>query len=774
MICMQPATKHRPDHTPKDDPCTLCKLPASQHKKRAPPPPIALTPPRAPRTRIDRAYEKSRNAFTIAIDGEGYTDETGRHRYTYMAAGSAEKFYGDVENLNGLTTKEIFDFLLELPNEPIKVGFSIGYDQTKWFDSLPNSTIYLLNHPELRPGDHGPRPVYWKEYQIQKLSTRFAVSRVVLRHRQSVKKRAIVWDLFKFFGKAFVGALEDWGVGTKEEVAKIAAMKEKRGNFAAISAEEKAYCQSEVRLMAILADTLLKAHAEADLELKQYYGPGSTASVMLKRMGAKELRAQLPDAMVPLAECAFFGGRFETSAAGPVRRVHGADIASAYPYIMTQLPCIAHGKWTLERGTGLGRIIRDAPAACVHYRLRHQDHIQYLPDHVFKADRVRTSVKADGRATTTPWGPFPFRLPDGNILYPVESAGGWVWRDEYLSGKQYWPNVEAVEAWVFRPTCSCDPPFASQIAEYFNLRLNWGKEGRGIAIKLGSNSCYGKLAQRLGAAPFHCTTLSGMITAGCRAMQLDAIGAAEDRWDILSVATDGIQSRVPLDLDDPQPTGTAQTARQVTDRSRLKAEAEGKTTYKQYYPLGAWERKASSTQHLIRPGMRFCPDAEAKRAETAARGIGVRVIHDNRQKILEAWKTAPMTDVYLQQPSQFMGSKGCVRVSKEGLDLWAAIRKGAQRPTSDQLNAFEQTVTRDAKYGNWITPVPRVVSYNPTPKRPYCDTTDHYRLMTWALSDDQGESRMYRGNDKSHLGEDAREMQEIESEQPDQGGFHVV
>ena len=41
-------------------------------------------------------------------------------------------------------------------------------------------------------------------------------------------------------------------------------------------------------------------------------------------------------------------------------------------------------------------------------------------------------VQADGVATYAAWGPVPFRLADGNILFPVASEGGWRWKDEYV------------------------------------------------------------------------------------------------------------------------------------------------------------------------------------------------------------------------------------------------------------------------------------------------------------------------------------------------------
>src|SRR5208282_6672187 len=90
------------------------------------------------------------------------------------------------------------------------------------------------------------------------------------------------------------------------------------------------------------------------------------------------------------------------------------------------------------------------------------------------------------------WGPLPHRLPDGNILFPVQSAGGWAWQDEVLAAIRLHPGVCILEAWTWRQSCSHDPPFAKRIEELYQRRLSWGKAVRGRVLRLGLNSCYGK------------------------------------------------------------------------------------------------------------------------------------------------------------------------------------------------------------------------------------------------------------------------------------------
>src|SRR5262249_46056518 len=151
------------------------------------------------------------------------------------------------------------------------------------------------------------------------------------------------------------------------------------------------------------------------------------------------------------------------------------------------------------------------------------------------------------------WGPFPFRDEIGSIVYPRSSGGGWLWGDEFFAGEALFPHAEFVEAWVYDCSCTCKP-FAA-IPGYYRERVKIGKEGPGIVIKLGCNSCYGKIAQSLGGeGPFTSWMWAGLITSGTRAMILRALGAHKNPANLLMVATDGICTRERLDLPKPRDT----------------------------------------------------------------------------------------------------------------------------------------------------------------------------------------------------------------------------
>lgn len=646
--------------------------------------------------------------LVIGLDGEGYSDRKGRHRYTYMAAvDSTGHVHGERENLRGLRAYEVWDLLLSLPRSAILVGFSLGYDRSKWFQSLDNVTIDSLLRPEARlaQGEYkGPLPIYSEGYRLNLVATRFQVTEGKGLAKQRGHKKghsAIVWDVFRFFQSSFVSALDSWKVTTKKAIAAIERMKRKRGGFRKIGQAEKDYCKDECRLLAKMVESLISSYEDADLPLKNLYGPGTPASLLLERMHADEYNVIYPPAMQEAVQSAFFGGRFEQSRVGPVEGgVYGYDIASAYPFAMTEIPCLKPGcgKW-------------------VHYKRDVNDRVLHA-----RAAIVRYRVRFAGTSRDEPWSPLPYRNKDGNILYPASSGGGWAHRDEYLAAVRSGPFyglIQPLSAWVWESRCRHAPPFAAQVQDAYAERLKWGKSTRGKALKLALNSCYGKSAQSIGSPRFRCLVRAGMITAHTRAKIIrDFLPMG---WDLLAVNTDGVLTRrkAPPSVD-------------VRKDKRLGSwEAE-------YYPKGVF---------LIRPGMRFELGADDIES-TAARGLGVRLLHKNRRAVLRAWERGERA-CYIQGPPVFMGAKQSIRTLEDG------------------------RIRRDRNYGRWVQLKPELVSFLPEPKR-YRETDDH-RLLQWVLPEDGPSSERY---DRAPLGEAAmmaKRYAEIEVDQPDleEGGFDV-
>lgn len=622
----------------------------------------------------------------IGVDGEGQ----GRisHKYVFLAASTADgvfswsiespnwestwdpltRSYKDAD-IEGLSTQACLDFLLALPKHAKCFAYAFNYDATKILSDLENESLYFLFRPDRRPAkgkSSGPGAVpyvVWKgrrrhTYHLNLQGTKFTI--------QKNNRRRIVWDIFKFYQGKFVSACEAWRVGTKEERKVMSGMKDKRGEFDRESPSDvREYCLEECRFMAQLALKLVDAHDAVDLPLKSFYGAGSSASAMLLAMGIKEKLGPVSPKMLQGVACAFFGGRFENSVVGAFRqKVFNFDISSAYPYQLCFLPCLLHGTWERTKDR---RRLEKCKTALVHYRLR----------------------KTDSKLN---WGPYPFRTEEGSICFPIESGGGWVWLDEYLVGERLWPNVEFLEAWVYSYDCECQPFL--QIPNYYLERIRLGKEGPGIVLKLGMNSCYGKVAQSIGNALFNSWAWAGMITSGCRAQLLELFGLHSDWNNILMLATDGlgtledISAKLPL----PRDTGTA-----------LGIDEKGKEVRK---PLGGWEKKESEKGlFLARPGIYFPMNpTEEELSAVRARGVGRGVVYKHWEMIVNKWEEQGMGGtIRVNDVARFCGAKTSISQSGKPGHYVYNRSNGANGPDSP-------------KYGNWI--VRHVdMGFDPLPKR---------------------------------------------------------
>jgi hypothetical protein len=682
----------RPEHAPQGDPCK-CGLPAARHRKRK-------------RARADyfrgynargagRRHDDDEKRQIIALDGEGYTDKKGRHWYTYLAAADEEGLVAELDAPKGVTATAVFRFLAKLPKKALLVGFSLGYDRTKWLESWPDAAIWRLVDPDRRKGEDGPLPVEWEGFRVNLVSTRLSVK------ENATGARRTVWDVFKFFQCSFVKALERWQIGTEQERAFIAKEKARRGSFHGIGRREKRYCQLECRLCAKLVAALIQAHDDAGLHLPSYYGPGSSAKVWLKEVDAESQKAIYPTAMHEAVLSAYFGGRFECSRVGPVPadELFAYDLASAYPAAMCKIPCMRHGRWRYGLPGNLAA--RPGVLALVKFRVNpHKDACEA-------------------------WGPLPHRLPDGNILFPTVSAGGWAWSEEFFAAGELHPGVEPLGAWIREIDCDCPSPFRAKVESLYAERLRWGKAARGLVMRLALNAAYGASAQRVGKGRFRCMVRSGIITSTTRAALLRAVLTAKDPWNVLELATDSVLSKEPLPIE-----GTG---------------------------LGLWERKPwPGGVFLLRPGLRFRLGAGKKdMGQTAARGLGVKSLHDNRRRVLRAWEKEPLAPVTLPTPSFFHGAKLSVR------------RRGPE-------GAHE--FVRDALYGTWTSET-KTISYSCNPKRESVSVGGDgtYVLHPWELPrGEECRSVPYESIGQSMLADTLDEMRQLEEDQPETGMLRLV
>ena len=328
----------------------------------------------------------------------------------------------------------------------------ISYDITMWIQQLPDEDKYRLLRPETRKlwrcyechkswkvesGDgcphcgsckfrEGSDPVRFNGKAYDFFAGPFMIwgNRDPFTHKWT--RHTKVWDVIRFFGSAFVQAITDWKVGTSEQHKRIKSMKDKRGSFADEKPEEiQKYCQEECTLLAQMMRKVVEGHEEAGWELKAFYGAGSTGKAMLTANNVKEHKGPRLDTLDEHLQhaimSAFFGGRFEDSMVGTVRqKVWSKDIASAYPYAMTFLPCLSCGSWRhVGPGKSLMSEISGAALACVRFEVK---------------------AMPDSKRYEMAWAPLPFRDDSGSICYPLNFSG-WAWKPEVMQALLGWHGL---------------------------------------------------------------------------------------------------------------------------------------------------------------------------------------------------------------------------------------------------------------------------------------------------------------------------------------------
>lgn len=468
----------------------------------------------------------------VAWDGEGIGRGT-RHEYVLLASSAGHH----AQRARGIGTVTALDLLCQgfrdFPHA-IHVGFAISYDVNMLLRDLSRDQLVALWNDETvewtRRGT-----TYRATYRPRKF---FRITRT----RGADRVTGVWWDVWPFFQSSFVAALEKYGVTDAAACEAMRAMKGRRARFR--SRDLRAivlYNRDEVRY---LVDLMGKLHASliaAGLTLSRWDGPGAIAAAMLDRFQFRQrITATAPDAAHDAYAHAYYGGRIECLQYGhTARTIHHYDVNSAYPAAMRSLPCRADGcgQWDRVVMPMVGGQVGVTP-------------------HTFAVWRVRW----DFRDTPRVLYPFPWRSANGGVYFPPRGEG-WVWTPELLAAQAsgLLGGTFVLECWRWRSTCQHGQLPCAWINDQYAERQRAKVRGDGAehALKLGLNSTYGKLAQRVGAVfdpytgawripPYHDLAGAGWITSTVRAQLYRAATQAPDR--VLMLATDGIYSLAPLVL----------------------------------------------------------------------------------------------------------------------------------------------------------------------------------------------------------------------------------
>lgn len=500
-----------------------------------------------------------------AIDGEGKTRSSGQHDYTLLAASWPTGRMAI--QAQSLTTPQCLDFLLDLPEHHTVVGYGMSYDNNMWLKFLP---CYCGRDNVRCPIDTllDTGRVRWKSYRIEWIERKF------FRVRKG-KRSITVYDVLPNWQQSFVKACQSWSVGTDDELALVASMKEQRGNFDDVNDEAiSQYCYLECDLLRVLCRKLFDAILDTPYRPSAVYGPGALATAANKHHGVKRYMAELPDPIEDLARYCYFGGRFDCSMFGWFLDAWQYDIKSAYPDQIRYLPCLAHA--TFEQTS------------------------EVFEDGIYLVD-WECSDKS-------PWGPLPHRDQRGRVFYPYRGQG-WYHGVEIIEARrlveQYNGTFRVMNGWHLIRGCKHQP--FEFVNDLFETRKTMSYD-KGIVIKLILNSLYGKLAQQVGGRngkkpTFQCLYWAGAITAGTRAKILRELARCPES--IIGIATDGIVALRALDID-------------------IGVE------------LGQWETKRLSEYAQVSNGVYRAIDADSGKDIERSRGLNRGTL--NWDKLLADWR----------------------------------------------------------------------------------------------------------------------------------------
>jgi hypothetical protein len=336
-----------------------------------------------------------------------------------------------------------------------------------------------------------------------------------------------ICDTGPFFQKSFIKVIdpEEWNepIVTHQEYSEIVREKGRRG-AAGLDARMYHYNALENEILARVLGRLDSGFRSLGIHLKpgEWYGPGQAAQAWLKdrAITAERLSEVTPPGALDAARASYFGGWFEIMAHGPVPGItYEYDINSAYPYIISSLPCLEHGEWKQYQRWNAKSGVKPTAYALVYAKVQGND--KYI-------------------------GTMLHRDYKGNISRP-DRTEGWYWHHELEAARKAGliHTIQIQRAWQYTP-CSCPYPLR-EVAGIYALRREVGKKTPlGIACKLVPNSLYGKFAQSIGTPKYGNPIYASFITAGCRTMILNAIATHPGGTkDVLMVATDGVYFASP-------------------------------------------------------------------------------------------------------------------------------------------------------------------------------------------------------------------------------------
>lgn len=497
---------------------------------------MVTLPPQMTRKQRDTPITERR---MIAWDGEGMKlsgDDKPQH---YVMFGCSADIDGVMVGQN-LGTMEILEYIIRIgeryPNA-VHVGYGFRYDVNMIIKGLPPKylrEIKVKGECTFTVGLFRWRLAYipGKTFRVTKRIVGVKGGKRSGDGYVSVK----IDDMSSFFACPFLDACESIlkAVMSEEDREVIAHGKSARkANLWPDLPDVERYWRAEIVLMEQMAVVFRQVMYDAGIMLREWYGPGAIATYLISTKGLRDHIQNEPGipAVHEASKRAYAGGRFELFRVGRVTGpVFGYDINSAYPAALAAAPSLGldHGEWVYVQS----------------------------PTVIEEFGVYRITYAHGGKANFVEFNAMPLfhRDAKGSISFP-QYVNGWYWSPEAANvaalAQRYPGSAVIHEGWVWRHDNT--RPFGF-LQDMFDKRIELGKKNIvSMPYKLGPNSMYGKLAQRVGwdkehrrPPRSHCLPLAGWITSHCRA-QLFRVMLQMPMHKLIAVETDGIYTTATPD-----------------------------------------------------------------------------------------------------------------------------------------------------------------------------------------------------------------------------------
>lgn len=472
----------------------------------------------------------------IAWDGEGMKLSGDKKAQHYVLFGCSV----DKDNpLIGTDLQfwEIADYALSIAEKhprAFHVGYFFKYDQNMIVRALGWRTKMTLY--ETGRATYSARGFQYRIAYVPGKKLRITRIDKGTKDRVSI----LIEDIAAFWAQSFVGAYRQTFPDAENDPTFQRVIEGKKLRASMMWEDMptvRDYWYHEITALERLANRLKEMMTNAGFPLRSWYGPGAFANAMRRKFdlvthewGGKE--ANISPAVHTAVKSAYYGGHFEQYKVGRITGpVYAYDINSAYPAAFLSVPTMREGgRWERVPFNELSADSASPQSVLTVYRVKYNAGKEY------------------GLWCTQPM-PLPHRDGHGNTTYPP-ITNGWYWSPEVtvMRDTPHWDSrLTVLEGWRWQPLTD-ERPWEEVIVPMYRKRQALKKAGdpAQMVFKLGPNSLYGKMAQRVGwntdtgePPKAHTLCIAGYITSWCRGMILRLMRSMYPTQ-IIAVETDGL------------------------------------------------------------------------------------------------------------------------------------------------------------------------------------------------------------------------------------------